>query len=46
MTDAPKRQADKLRDMTHELDCAEDEAAFEEKLRKVAKSAPAKAGKD
>ena len=36
MTDAPKPQADKFRDMARELECDEDEAAFEDKVRKVA----------
>lgn len=36
MTDAPKPQADKFRDMAKELECDEDEAAFEDKVRKVA----------
>ncbi|WP_292086570.1 hypothetical protein [Brevundimonas sp.] len=29
-------QADKFRDMARELECDEDEAAFEEKVRRVA----------
>lgn len=33
-------QADKFRDLARELECDEDEAAFEEKVRKVAKSPP------
>lgn len=40
MTEAPKPQADKFRDLARELECDEDEAAFEEKVRKVA-TAPA-----
>lgn len=36
MTDAPKTQADKFRDMAHELEADEDEVAFEEKVRRVA----------
>ena len=36
MTDAPNPQADKFRDLARELECDEDEAAFEEKVRKVA----------
>lgn len=47
-----KPQADKFRDMARELECDEDEAAFEEKVRKVAtatesvreRQAPAKRG--
>lgn len=38
MTDAPKPQADKFRDMARELEADEDEALFEEKVRKVAKA--------
>lgn len=32
-------QVDKFRDMARELECDEDEAAFEEKVRRVATSA-------
>ncbi len=35
MTDTPT-QPDKFRDMARELECDEDEAAFEDKVRKVA----------
>ena len=35
MTDE-KPQADKFRDMARELECDENEAAFEDKVRKVA----------
>lgn len=35
MTDN-KRQADRFRELARELECDEDEAAFEDKLRKVA----------
>lgn len=38
MTDQPKPQADKFRDLARELECDEDEAAFEDKVRKVATS--------
>jgi len=38
MTEDPKTQADKFRDMARELECDEDEAAFEDKVRKVATS--------
>lgn len=31
-----KPQVDKFRDMARELECDEDEAAFEDKVRKVA----------
>ena len=34
--DHDKPQADKFRDLARELECDEDEAAFEEKMRKVA----------
>lgn len=36
MPETPKPQPDKFRDMAHELVCDEDEAAFEDKVRKVA----------
>lgn len=36
MIEAPEPQSDKFRDMARELECDEDEAAFEEKVRKVA----------
>ena len=36
MTDTPDPQPDKFRDMARELECDEDEAAFEDKVRKVA----------
>ena len=41
MTDskAESSQSDKFRDMARELECDEDEAAFEEKVRKVATTA-------
>lgn len=35
----PKSQPDKFRDLARELECDEDEAAFEDKVRRVA-SAP------
>lgn len=41
MADAPKKsQTDKFRDLARELECDEDEAAFEEKVRRVAKAPP------
>ena len=40
MTD-DKPQADKFRDMARELECDEDEEAFDERLRKLAKAPPA-----
>ena len=42
MTDDPKPQADKFRDLARELECDEDEKAFEEKVRKVAEAPPPK----
>lgn len=36
MTDAPKPQADKFRELARDLECDEDEPAFEDKVRKVA----------
>lgn len=36
MTDVPKPQADKFRDMARQLEADEDEARFEEAARKVA----------
>ncbi len=38
MTEEPKPQADKFRDLARELECDEDEKAFEEKVKKVATS--------
>ena len=38
MTSEPETQADKFRDLARELECDEDEAAFEDKVRKVATS--------
>lgn len=38
MTEKPEPQADKFRDLARELECDEDEAAFEDKVRKVATS--------
>jgi hypothetical protein len=40
MKDAPKPQSqpDKFRDLARDLECDEDEAAFEEKVRKIANS--------
>lgn len=39
MTEEPKPQADKFRDLARELECDEDEARFEDQVRKIA-SAP------
>lgn len=36
MPETPKPQADKFRELARELECEEDEAAFEGKVRKVA----------
>jgi hypothetical protein len=41
-SDQPKPQADKFRDLAKELETDDDEKAFEDKVRKVAK-APAPA---
>lgn len=38
--DDPKPQPDKFRDLARELGCDEDEAAFEDKVRRVAKGPP------
>jgi len=42
MTSPPKApsQADKFADLARELECDEDEAAFEEKVRQIAKKPP------
>lgn len=40
MPDDPKPQADKFRDLARELECDEDEAAFDERLKKLATSKP------
>jgi hypothetical protein len=41
MTDQPKPQVDNFRDLARKLGCDEDEASFEDKVRKVAgKTAP------
>lgn len=36
-----KDQSDKFRELARELECDEDEAAFEDKLRRVATPTPA-----
>jgi hypothetical protein len=38
MSEKPKTQADKFRDMARALECDEDEEAFKAKLRKVARA--------
>ena len=35
MTDTPDPQPDKFRDMARELECDEDQAAFEDRVRKL-----------
>ena len=40
MPDDPKPQAHKFADLARELECDEDEAAFEDTVRKVAKAPP------
>jgi hypothetical protein len=40
MTDAPKPQVDKFRDLARQIGADEDEEAFKAKLRKIAKSPP------
>jgi hypothetical protein len=44
MTDAPKPQPDKFRDLARQLECNEDEATFEDQVRKIAM--PGKGGSD
>lgn len=46
MTDTAKPQSDKFRDLARELECDEDEAAFEDKVRKVATAPKPEAEKD
>ena len=47
MTDAPpKSQADKFRDLARDLEADEDEAAFEEQVKRVAGHSPAKPEKE
>lgn len=38
--ETPKPQADKFRDLARDLGCDEDEKAFEERLRRIAKGPP------
>ena len=40
MSDRPKPQADKFRDLARELECDDDEAAFDERLKKLATAKP------
>ena len=46
MTDEPKSQADKFRDLARELGTDDDEKAFEEKVRQVVKAPAPEAPKD
>lgn len=39
-TPKPKSQADKFRDLARELGCDEDEAKFDEALKRIAESPP------
>lgn len=36
MTDEPKAQPDKFRDLARQLECDEDEANFEEQVKRIA----------
>lgn len=38
MSEPEKPQPEKFRDLARELECDEDEAAFEDKVRKIAKA--------
>lgn len=40
MSDKPKPQIDKFKDAARELECDEDEARWDERLKKVAKGKP------
>jgi hypothetical protein len=40
MTEPPKPQADKFRDLAHDLECDEDEAEFEEVVKRVTRQSP------
>jgi hypothetical protein len=40
--ETPKPQADKFHDLARDLECDEDEKAFEETVRRVATNAPPK----
>ena len=42
MTDKPSGQTDKFKELARELECDDDEAKFEEAVKKVATSAPTK----
>lgn len=38
--EAPKPQIDKFRELARELECDEDEAAFDERVKKLVKAKP------
>ena len=40
MPDDPRTQAEKFADLARELECDDDEAAFDERLRRIAKTPP------
>ncbi len=40
MTDKPKTQSDKFKELARELEADEDEAHWDERLKKVAKAKP------
>lgn len=40
MADEPKPQADKFRDLAKELGADDDEARFEDQVRRIAKASP------
>jgi hypothetical protein len=44
-TPSPKPQVDKFRDLARELDCDDDQARFDEKLKKLATQPPTPAPK-
>lgn len=44
MQEEAKPQADKFRDLARELECDEDEARFEDQVRRVAKAPKPEAG--
>jgi hypothetical protein len=41
MGEQPKSQAEKFADLARELECDDDEAAFDERLKKLATAPPA-----
>ena len=46
MAETPKIQAEKFADLARELECNEDEAAFEEKLKRIATVKPRRTRKE